>query len=93
MKQLHRLAENTGVKVEGHVFAFVFEYGRNFSGPGKDPFREDRASSSVSMAFDSNFLHPVYYNFEKLPDGKSRLMVLSNVNKLPSSESWLNTAL
>lgn len=68
LKELHRLEENTGVKVEGHVFAFVFEYGRNFSGPGKDPFREERASSSVTAAYDSNFLHPVYYHFEKLPD-------------------------
>lgn len=70
LKELHRLEENTGVKVEGSVIAFVFEYGRNFSGPGKDPFREDRASSSVNYAYESNFLHPVYYHFEKVPNGK-----------------------
>ena len=37
------------------------EYGKNFSGPGSDPFREDRATQDSQEAHTSNFLHPVIF--------------------------------
>lgn len=40
------------------------EYGKNFSGPGKDPFKEDRATGEAQEAHTSNFLHPVLYYYE-----------------------------
>ena len=44
------------------------EYGKNFSGPGSDPFREDRATGDAQEAHTSNFLHPVLYYYNgKIP--------------------------
>lgn len=42
-----------------------FEYGKNFSGPGSDPFKEERATGEVKEAHLSNFLHPVMYYYSK----------------------------
>jgi len=41
------------------------EYGKNFSGPGSDPFKEERATGEVNEAHLSNFLHPVLYYYKK----------------------------
>ena len=46
------------------------EYGIDFSGPGKDIFRSDRATQDPSDAHNSNFLHPVLYYYERLPTSK-----------------------
>ena len=46
----------------------TFEYGKNFSQPGGDPFKEDRATSGAQEGHMSNFLHPVLYYYEdKVP--------------------------
>eukprot|EP00112_Aurelia_sp_Birch-Aquarium-sp1_P001826 Seg1198.6 transcript_id=Seg1198.6/GoldUCD/mRNA.D3Y31 product="FAD-dependent oxidoreductase domain-containing protein 2" protein_id=Seg1198.6/GoldUCD/D3Y31 len=41
------------------------EYGKNFSGPGSDPFKEERATGDVKEAHLSNFLHPVLYYYNR----------------------------
>jgi len=46
------------------------QYGLNFSGPGNDIFRTDRATGEPSDAHNSNFLHPVFYYYDRLPSGK-----------------------
>lgn len=44
------------------------EYGKNFSGPGSDPFKENRATGEAQEAHTSNFLHPVLYYYNgKIP--------------------------
>ena len=50
-----------------NVLVVVFEYGKEFSGPGKDTFSVDRATGDPSEAHTSNFLHPVFYYYKKLP--------------------------
>jgi hypothetical protein len=45
------------------------EYGKDFSGPGNDVFRLNRATGESSDAHKSNFLHPVFYYFDELPTG------------------------
>ena len=63
---LHELHRHTGHDAS-RVIAVVFEYGPDFSGPGKDIFRDDRAVGRGSEAHRSNFLHPVFYYYDKLP--------------------------
>ncbi|XP_074647210.1 FAD-dependent oxidoreductase domain-containing protein 2-like [Tubulanus polymorphus] len=57
--------------VTGHdaeqVIVVVMEYGKNFSGPGKDVFKQDRAIGDPHRSFQSNFLHPVFYYYKTLP--------------------------
>lgn len=43
------------------------EYGKGFSGPGKDIFRSDRATGEPADAHTSNFLHPVFYFYAEPP--------------------------
>ncbi|XP_057310972.1 FAD-dependent oxidoreductase domain-containing protein 2-like [Hydractinia symbiolongicarpus] len=51
----------------GHVFSrgivVNLEYGKNFSGPGSDPFKSERATGDAKYAHQSNFLHPVLYYY------------------------------
>ncbi|XP_062607812.1 FAD-dependent oxidoreductase domain-containing protein 2-like [Saccostrea cucullata] len=58
-------------KHSGHnatrIIAIVMEYGKDFSGPGNDIFRIDRATGEPAEAHQSNFLHPVLYYYDKLP--------------------------
>ena len=56
----------TGHEVDS-LIAVVFEYGPDFSGPGNDIFRPDRATGEPSEGHRSNFLHPVFYYYKKLP--------------------------
>ena len=51
-------------------FVLLMQYGRNFSGPGKDVFREARATGHAHEAHRSNFLHPVLYYYKSLPTGR-----------------------
>ena len=52
---------------EGPMVVINLEYGKGFSGAGKDPFREDRATGDPSDAHNSNFLHPVIYFYRTPP--------------------------
>lgn len=52
------------------IIAIVMEYGKDFSGPGNDVFRINRATGEPAEAHHSNFLHPVLYYYNKLPTGK-----------------------
>ena len=54
------------------VLVAVLEYGPDFSGPGTDIFRHNRATEDPSRAHKSNFLHPLLYYYERLPSGKRR---------------------
>ncbi|KAF6036631.1 hypothetical protein EB796_005078 [Bugula neritina] len=49
------------------IIVMLFEYGPDFSGPGKDIFRETRAIDEPSEAHQSNFLHPTFYYYDKIP--------------------------
>lgn len=58
------------------VIAIVMEYGKDFSGPGNDVFRINRATGEPAEAHHSNFLHPVLYYYDKLPTGKTEWQLL-----------------
>ncbi|XP_072167909.1 FAD-dependent oxidoreductase domain-containing protein 2-like [Diadema setosum] len=49
------------------LLVMVMEYGKNYSGAGKDIFRQDRAVGDPEEAHLSNFLHPVIYYYKQLP--------------------------
>uniref|UniRef100_T1JNK9 FAD-dependent oxidoreductase domain-containing protein 2 n=1 Tax=Strigamia maritima TaxID=126957 RepID=T1JNK9_STRMM len=63
---LHQLPKLTGHLVD-KFFVIIMEYGPDFSGPDKDTFRPDRATGDPLEAHRSNFLHPVFYFYTKLP--------------------------
>ncbi|XP_065194035.1 FAD-dependent oxidoreductase domain-containing protein 2-like [Sycon ciliatum] len=58
-------------KCTGHkakeIIVINLEYGKNFSGPGKDVFSLTRATGEPSEADESNFLHPVFYYYKRPP--------------------------
>ena len=58
-----RIPHISGHDAPGAVMIIAMEYGKNFSGPGKDPFGNDRATGDVDEAHQSNFLHPVFYHY------------------------------
>lgn len=58
------------------IIAIVMEYGKDFSGPGNDVFRINRATGEPAEAHHSNFLHPVLYYYDKLPTGKTEWQLL-----------------
>ncbi|XP_066917263.1 FAD-dependent oxidoreductase domain-containing protein 2-like [Clytia hemisphaerica] len=60
---LPKFKEHTG-RNYNRVIVLNLEYGKNFSGPGKDPFKEDRATGDAQEAHASNFLHPVLYYYK-----------------------------
>ncbi|XP_052823418.1 FAD-dependent oxidoreductase domain-containing protein 2 isoform X2 [Octopus bimaculoides] len=76
LKMLHKLPEVTGIPCK-EIIAIVFQYGANFSGPGNDVFREDRANVNPEKADKSNFLHPVLYHYKNLPSEKQMLNLRS----------------
>lgn len=59
------------------IIAIVMEYGKDFSGPGNDVFRINRATGEPAEAHHSNFLHPVLYYYDKLPTGKHRVTAVN----------------
>ncbi|XP_041364524.1 FAD-dependent oxidoreductase domain-containing protein 2-like [Gigantopelta aegis] len=63
---LHRFPALTGKPAES-IIVLNMQYGTNFSGPGNDIFRLDRATGEPSDAHNSNFLHPVLYHYDQLP--------------------------
>ncbi|KAK7074707.1 FAD-dependent oxidoreductase domain-containing protein 2, partial [Halocaridina rubra] len=63
---LARLEELTG-REAGEVIVILMEYGPDFSGPDKDTFRTDRATGDPLEAHRSNFLHPVFYYYKRIP--------------------------
>ena len=60
----------------------IMQYGRNFSGPGKDVFREARATGFANEAHRSNFLHPVLYYYTHLPTGKTLFFIFFFINNV-----------
>ena len=68
--RVHLLQSTSGHRVtpQTQVTVVVLEYGRDFSGEGKNPFEENRAISDVAFAHRSNFLHPVFYHYNSLFD-------------------------
>lgn len=63
---MNKFPQHTGRDAK-RVLVVIMEYGADFSGPGKDIFRYDRATGEPSDAHNSNFLHPVLYYYETLP--------------------------
>ena len=51
------------------IIVIQFEYGKDFSGPGKDIFRTSRATGEPAEGHLSNFLHPVFYYYKEVPTG------------------------
>ncbi|XP_067933948.1 FAD-dependent oxidoreductase domain-containing protein 2-like [Watersipora subatra] len=66
VKLLGRLYEHSG---HNHTRSIVmlFEYGKDFSGPGKDIFRTTRSTGEPYEAHTSNFLHPTFYYYKTSP--------------------------
>ena len=56
----------------GRVIVLLREYGKDFSGPGEDVFRSGRATGRPEKSHTSNFLHPVFYYYQRLPTGGVR---------------------
>ena len=65
---LDKLPQMTGHNASS-VIVVNMQYGPDWSGPGNDVFRPDRATGEFSKAHKSNFLHPVFYYYDKLPSG------------------------
>ncbi|XP_033743533.1 FAD-dependent oxidoreductase domain-containing protein 2-like [Pecten maximus] len=78
---IHRLEEDSGHPAS-RIIAVVLQYGANFSGPGNDIFRVDRATGEPSEAHTSNFLHPVVYYYDTLPT-KSQMLRIAKDELLP----------
>ena len=70
IRLVHDIERFAGHKV-GRMIVMLFEYGKNFSGPGKDIFRTSRATGEPAEAHTSNFLHPTFYYYKTAPSGKS----------------------
>ncbi|XP_072035776.1 FAD-dependent oxidoreductase domain-containing protein 2-like [Amphiura filiformis] len=66
LKMLHAIPGITGYSAN-RILVVSLEYGYDFSGPGKDVFRRNRAIGEPSEAHLSNFLHPVIYFYKELP--------------------------
>lgn len=71
IKLVHRITRYTG-RPAGPMIVLNMEYGKGFSGPGKDIFRSDRATGEPGDAHTSNFLHPVFYFYSEPPLELSR---------------------
>ncbi|XP_015768238.1 PREDICTED: FAD-dependent oxidoreductase domain-containing protein 2-like [Acropora digitifera] len=66
IRLVHRFAEYTG-RPAGPMIVLNMEYGKGFSGAGKDTFHSERATGEPSDAHNSNFLHPVLYFYKEPP--------------------------
>lgn len=67
VQMLAQLESLMGRRAPHGLLAISMEYGRNFSGPGKDVFFRDRSVGHTQDAWQSNFLHPVIYYYQHLP--------------------------
>uniref|UniRef100_H2YH82 FAD/NAD(P)-binding domain-containing protein n=1 Tax=Ciona savignyi TaxID=51511 RepID=H2YH82_CIOSA len=56
----------SGHEVKGPVMVLVMEYGKNFSGVGKDVFSENRAAGDPREGHRASLLHPVLYFYKEL---------------------------
>jgi hypothetical protein len=56
------------------------EYGKTFSGAGRDTFHEDRATLDPSRAHISNFLHPVLYFYRQPIQGNHSISTIYNMS-------------
>ena len=78
---LHKFTEVTGFNItHREVLVVNLEYGNTFKGPAEDVFRVDRAATSARYAELSNFLHPVIYYYNNIPDGmcSNKMRILTN---------------
>lgn len=75
---IDKLEQHTGHNAN-RLIVLIMQYGRDFSGPGNDVFRINRATGEPADAHNSNFLHPVFYYYEKLPTGLFQFMNLKNL--------------
>ncbi|KAK3705201.1 hypothetical protein QZH41_014001, partial [Actinostola sp. cb2023] len=66
VKLVDKFQEHTGYPT-GPMIVLNLEYGKGFSGAGKDTFKPNRATGEPSEAHMSNFLHPVFYFYQKQP--------------------------
>ncbi|KXJ26579.1 FAD-dependent oxidoreductase domain-containing protein 2 [Exaiptasia diaphana] len=66
VKLVNEFQKHTGYP-EGPMIVLNMEYGKDFSGAGKDTFKSDRATGEPSEAHLSNFLHPVFYFYREPP--------------------------
>eukprot|EP00731_Ephydatia_muelleri_P029142 Em0020g786a len=68
LEEVPRRALSTFQDLTGHgtgpLILWTYQYGKSYSGPGKDVLREDRATGEPLKADKSNFLHPVIYYYE-----------------------------
>ena len=78
---INLLAEFTTItgRPADRILVVSLEYGANFSGPGNDIFRSDRAVGAPGLASASNFLHPVFYYYNSLPTGMKQLRSRNNL--------------
>ncbi|XP_037591004.1 FAD-dependent oxidoreductase domain-containing protein 2 [Cebus imitator] len=70
LQMVAQLEMLTGRKAQHGLFVIIMEYGRNFSGPDKDVFFDNRSVGQTEDAWQSNFLHPVIYYYRHLPTGE-----------------------
>jgi len=66
IRLVHQFEEYTG-RPAGPMIVLNMEYGKEFSGAGKDTFKPDRATGEPGEAHKSNFLHPVLYFYKNPP--------------------------
>lgn len=84
IRLVHKFEEYTG-RPAGPMIVLNLEYGKNFSGAGKDTFRRNRATGEPSDAHNSNFLHPVLYFYKEPPTAlpkETKETVLPRPNRL-----------
>ncbi|KAK3717351.1 hypothetical protein QZH41_011592, partial [Actinostola sp. cb2023] len=82
LKLVDKFEEYTGQPI-GPMVVINMEYGRGYSGPGKDVFRSNRAAAAgvPSVAHLSNFLHPVLYFYKQPP--KDMVAPKDGITELP----------
>lgn len=66
VKMIHKFSEMTGCNYT-RIIVNLMEYGKDFSAPGADVFRNGRAVGHFENGHESNFLHPVFYYYPELP--------------------------
>lgn len=64
---INRLQEISGHIATNGIILISLEFGKNFSGPGKDPFGDHVGRSTSFDAHTSCFLHPILYYYKSLP--------------------------
>ncbi|XP_060079934.1 FAD-dependent oxidoreductase domain-containing protein 2-like [Ylistrum balloti] len=76
LRILHHLEYVTGIDIgKASVLVVVLQYGHDFHGPQEDVFRVDRASTDPIYAELSNFLHPVLYYYDIIPNQEAMASV------------------